>query len=58
MDCVLSANLKQDPAHQAMRLAGLDDSVGATTIIKTVSKITILMCVLILKFKHTIKKII
>ena len=43
MDCVLSASLKQDPAHQAMRLAGLDDSVGATTIIKTVSKITILM---------------
>lgn len=32
--CVLSAGLKQGPARQAMRLAGLPDHVGATTINK------------------------
>ena len=32
--CVLPAGLKQGPARQAMRLAGLPDSTGATTINK------------------------
>lgn len=32
--CVLSAGLKQNPARQAMRQAGLSDSIGATTINK------------------------
>ncbi|WP_407411017.1 thiolase family protein [Acinetobacter sp.] len=32
--CVLSAGLKQAPARQAMRLAGVPDTVGATTINK------------------------
>ena len=31
---VVSAGLKQAPARQAMRIAGLPDSVGATTINK------------------------
>ncbi|HAV69125.1 MAG TPA: acetyl-CoA C-acetyltransferase, partial [Alcanivorax sp.] len=34
MGCVLPAGLKQGPARQAMRLAGLPDSTGATTINK------------------------
>lgn len=34
MGCVLPAGLKQGPARQAMRLAGLPDHVGATTINK------------------------
>lgn len=34
MGCVLPAGLKQGPARQAMRQAGLPDSVGATTINK------------------------
>ncbi|AUX89472.1 acetyl-CoA C-acyltransferase [Acinetobacter sp. ACNIH1] len=34
MDCVLPAGLKQGPARQAMRQAGLPDSTGATTINK------------------------
>ncbi|MGK0392458.1 MAG: acetyl-CoA C-acetyltransferase [Alcanivorax borkumensis] len=34
MGCVLPAGLKQGPARQAMRLAGLPDSIGATTINK------------------------
>lgn len=32
--CVLPAGLKQGPARQAMRMAGLPDSTGATTINK------------------------
>ena len=32
--CVLPAGLKQGPARQAMRQAGLPDSTGATTINK------------------------
>ena len=32
MGCVLPAGLKQGPARQAMRKAGLPDHVGATTI--------------------------
>ncbi|MHA3891443.1 thiolase family protein [Acinetobacter sp. GXMZU3951] len=34
MGCVLPAGLKQAPARQAMRLAGVPDHVGATTINK------------------------
>lgn len=34
MGCVLPAGLKQGPARQAMRLAGLPDSTGAVTINK------------------------
>ena len=34
MGCVLPAGVKQDPARQAMRKAGLPDHVGATTINK------------------------
>ena len=34
MGCVLPAGLKQGPARQAMRLAGLPDNTGATTINK------------------------
>jgi len=34
MGCVLPAGLKQGPARQAMRLAGLPDGTGATTINK------------------------
>lgn len=34
MGCVLPAGLKQGPARQAMRLAGVPDFVGATTINK------------------------
>ena len=34
MGCVLPAGLKQGPARQAMRLAGLPDSTGAATINK------------------------
>lgn len=34
MGCVLPAGLKQGPARQAMRLAGIPDHVGATTINK------------------------
>ncbi|MDR2248326.1 thiolase family protein [Acinetobacter sp.] len=34
MGCVLSAGLKQGPARQAMRKAGLPDSIGAVTINK------------------------
>ena len=34
MGCVLPAGLKQGPARQAMRLAGVPDHVGATTINK------------------------
>ncbi len=34
MGCVLPAGLKQNPARQAMRQAGLPDSTGATTINK------------------------
>ncbi|KGD65416.1 acetyl-CoA C-acetyltransferase [Alcanivorax nanhaiticus] len=34
MGCVLPAGLKQGPARQAMRKAGLPDNVGATTINK------------------------
>ncbi len=34
MGCVLPAGLKQGPARQAMRQAGLPDNVGATTINK------------------------
>ncbi|EPQ6078110.1 thiolase family protein [Acinetobacter baumannii] len=34
MGCVLPAGLKQDPARQAMRKAGLPDSTGAVTINK------------------------
>lgn len=34
MGCVLSAGLKQSPARQAMRTAGLPDHIGATTINK------------------------
>lgn len=34
MGCVLPAGLKQGPARQAMRLAGLPDSAGAVTINK------------------------
>jgi acetyl-CoA C-acetyltransferase len=34
MGCVLPAGLKQGPARQAMRLAGIPDSTGATTINK------------------------
>ncbi|MCK0538232.1 acetyl-CoA C-acyltransferase [Alcanivorax quisquiliarum] len=34
MGCVLPAGLKQGPARQAMRAAGIPDSVGATTINK------------------------
>lgn len=34
MGCVLPAGLKQSPARQAMRLAGIPDHVGATTINK------------------------
>lgn len=34
MGCVLPAGLKQGPVRQAMRLAGLPDHVGATTINK------------------------
>lgn len=34
MGCVLPAGLKQGPARQAMRKAGLPDHVGATTINK------------------------
>lgn len=34
MGCVLPAGLKQGPARQAMRQAGLADSIGATTINK------------------------
>lgn len=34
MGCVLPAGLKQGPARQAMRQAGLSDSTGATTINK------------------------
>lgn len=34
MGCVLPANLKQAPARQALRQAGLPDHVGATTINK------------------------
>ena len=34
LGCVLPAGLKQGPARQAMRLAGLPDAVGATTINK------------------------
>lgn len=34
MGCVLSAGLKQGPARQAMRTAGLPDSTGAVTINK------------------------
>lgn len=34
MGCVLPAGLKQAPARQAMRLAGIPDHVGATTINK------------------------
>src|SRR5690606_5622745 len=34
MGCVLPAGLKQGPARQAMRQAGLPDSTGATTINK------------------------
>lgn len=34
MGCVLSAGLKQGPARQAMRIAGLPDSTGAVTINK------------------------
>ncbi|WP_374528185.1 acetyl-CoA C-acyltransferase [Acinetobacter sp.] len=34
MGCVLPAGLKQGPARQAMRLAGVPDRVGATTINK------------------------
>lgn len=34
MGCVLPAGLKQAPARQAMRQAGLPDHVGATTINK------------------------
>lgn len=32
--CVLSAGLKQNPARQAMRLAGMADGTGATTVNK------------------------
>lgn len=34
MGCVLPAGLKQGPARQAMRIAGIPDHVGATTINK------------------------
>ncbi|EPF73323.1 thiolase family protein [Acinetobacter rudis] len=34
LGCVLPAGLKQGPARQAMRLAGIPDAVGATTINK------------------------
>ena len=34
LGCVLPAGLKQGPARQAMRQAGLPDAVGATTINK------------------------
>ncbi|TCM63824.1 acetyl-CoA C-acetyltransferase [Acinetobacter calcoaceticus] len=34
LGCVLPAGLKQGPARQAMRMAGLPDAVGATTINK------------------------
>ena len=34
MGCVVSAGLRQAPARQAMRMAGLPDHVGATTINK------------------------
>ena len=34
MGCVLPAGLKQGPARQAMRLAGLPDATGAVTINK------------------------
>ncbi len=34
MGCVLPAGLKQGPARQAMRKAGLPDSTGAVTINK------------------------
>lgn len=34
MGCVVSAGIKQAPARQAMRLAGVPDRVGATTINK------------------------
>ncbi|MCZ6888716.1 MAG: thiolase family protein [Gammaproteobacteria bacterium] len=34
MGCVVSAGLKQAPARQAMRLAGIPDATGATTVNK------------------------
>lgn len=34
MGCVVSAGLKQAPARQAMRIAGMPDAVGATTVNK------------------------
>lgn len=36
MGCVLPAGLKQGPARQTMRLAGIPDHVGATTINKII----------------------
>ena len=34
MGCVVSAGVKQAPARQAMRSAGIPDGVGATTVNK------------------------
>ena len=34
MGCVIGAGVKQAPARQAMRLAGIPDAVGATTVNK------------------------
>ena len=50
LGCVVSAGVKQAPARQAMRLAGIPDRVGATTINKVCGsgmKATMLACDLI-----------